>query len=105
FLHAPSPPRISPLSLHDALPICNRRAAQLIVAGIVSQPRTVEVRDRLALDKSTSHLGNRLSTSSSAMRPSSRANGAPRQKCAPRDRKSTRLNSSHRTISYAVFCL
>src|SRR6266516_4627442 len=23
----------------------------------------------------------------------------------PRDRKSTRLNSSHRTISYAVFCL
>src|SRR5207248_6731547 len=24
---------------------------------------------------------------------------------APRDRKSTRLNSSHRTISYAVFCL
>src|SRR5438094_7377563 len=24
---------------------------------------------------------------------------------APTDRKSTRLNSSHRTISYAVFCL
>src|SRR5437867_5326331 len=24
---------------------------------------------------------------------------------APKDRKSTRLNSSHRTISYAVFCL
>src|SRR5437867_10726994 len=27
------------------------------------------------------------------------------QKMAERDRKSTRLNSSHRTISYAVFCL
>src|SRR5207248_8817554 len=25
--------------------------------------------------------------------------------CLTRDRKSTRLNSSHRTISYAVFCL
>src|SRR5207248_10045374 len=25
--------------------------------------------------------------------------------CANPDRKSTRLNSSHRTISYAVFCL
>src|SRR5207248_8540992 len=25
--------------------------------------------------------------------------------CSLRDRKSTRLNSSHRTISYAVFCL
>src|SRR5207248_9475552 len=27
------------------------------------------------------------------------------EKYAQRDRKSTRLNSSHRTISYAVFCL
>src|SRR5207248_6563402 len=27
------------------------------------------------------------------------------QQQIPRDRKSTRLNSSHRTISYAVFCL
>src|SRR5438309_4630804 len=25
--------------------------------------------------------------------------------CNPRDRKSTRLNSSHSSISYAVFCL
>src|SRR5256885_9668759 len=28
-----------------------------------------------------------------------------RQRCAQRDRKSTRLNSSHLVISYAVFCL
>src|SRR5256885_10394407 len=27
------------------------------------------------------------------------------QRIAPRDRKSTRLNSSHLVISYAVFCL
>src|SRR5437763_2934093 len=27
------------------------------------------------------------------------------QSCCVRDRKSTRLNSSHRCISYAVFCL
>src|SRR5260221_1779170 len=26
-------------------------------------------------------------------------------RCVPRDRKSTRLNSSHTVISYAVFCL
>src|SRR5437879_11030634 len=32
-----------------------------------------------------------------------RAAGKPRQR--PKDRKSTRLNSSHRCISYAVFCL
>src|SRR5438094_2240976 len=30
---------------------------------------------------------------------------AGRQRAPARDRKSTRLNSSHRTISYAVFCL
>src|SRR5437867_9388674 len=29
----------------------------------------------------------------------------PRMQQLARDRKSTRLNSSHRTISYAVFCL
>src|SRR5215210_8621599 len=28
-----------------------------------------------------------------------------RRRGCPRDRKSTRLNSSHRCISYAVFCL
>src|SRR5207248_9437681 len=31
--------------------------------------------------------------------------GGPPLGIAERDRKSTRLNSSHRTISYAVFCL
>src|SRR3712207_7649372 len=31
--------------------------------------------------------------------------GRPIQKKAVRDRKSTRLNSSHANISYAVFCL
>src|SRR5207248_11279814 len=31
--------------------------------------------------------------------------GVPRRPVRARDRKSTRLNSSHRTISYAVFCL
>src|SRR3712207_9275656 len=30
---------------------------------------------------------------------------APRAALGPRDRKSTRLNSSHANISYAVFCL
>src|SRR6266705_3713470 len=44
---------------------------------------------------------------------SRRGHGAHRRRPTPpghrqrtrRDRKSTRLNSSHRTISYAVFCL
>src|SRR5437867_10424117 len=32
-------------------------------------------------------------------------NRKPERHCLIQDRKSTRLNSSHRTISYAVFCL
>src|SRR5690242_21455129 len=31
--------------------------------------------------------------------------GEPRRRQPPGDRKSTRLNSSHMSISYAVFCL
>src|SRR5207248_4828969 len=34
-----------------------------------------------------------------------RAEGEGRRRLIGEDRKSTRLNSSHRTISYAVFCL
>src|SRR2546426_8460617 len=38
------------------------------------------------------------------LRPSRGGGGRPRARSA-RDRKSTRLNSSHLVISYAVFCL
>src|SRR5438094_8388630 len=34
-----------------------------------------------------------------------RSSGRDKPRTAERDRKSTRLNSSHRTSSYAVFCL
>src|SRR5690242_21286761 len=43
--------------------------------------------------------GTRLTASPSRVRPNAR------QKLPRRDRKSTRLNSSHMSISYAVFCL
>src|SRR5207249_5393550 len=64
------------LSLHDALPICSgRRPAS------PSPP----------------------SAGSPACPPP--APRPPARRPAPRDRKSTRLNSSHVSISYAVFCL
>ena len=50
-----------------------RRADQLKMAGIASQPRTVDVRERRHASVSMSHFGNRLSTSSSAIRPSRQA--------------------------------
>src|SRR3989475_9193932 len=37
--------------------------------------------------------------------PTSRSSGRPHSSPVTRDRKSTRLNSSHSQISYAVFCL
>src|SRR6266536_2711858 len=46
----------------------------------------------------------RSRTPRSCIRRAGRAGRTPEGRC-PRDRKSTRLNSSHEWISYAVFCL
>src|SRR3712207_8426962 len=46
--------------------------------------------------------GRVVGSDSAAGRPVGGAGGAPRPRL---DRKSTRLNSSHANISYAVFCL
>src|SRR2546429_6171189 len=78
------PPRSTPLSLHDALPICPGRS-ELRVWGL-------RARSRIALREAYSELVVRA------------ANSAPLSR-AMTDRKSTRLNSSHGYISYAVFCL
>src|SRR5688572_33197181 len=69
------------LSLHDALPIF--RDGDRVVVGLV-RPQTVD-RD-----------GDRLRGAAHALG-TLPAHGE--------DRKSTRLNSSHSQISYAVFCL
>src|SRR2546430_6455998 len=52
----------------------------------------------------TSRSGQRLVTCSAGNPPVQRTRAARRSSVA-RDRKSTRLNSSHSQISYAVFCL
>src|SRR5699024_12334828 len=75
FSNAPSAPEIYTLSLHDALPILG---AHTVRCG--------------------------------ASPPSSLLSGVPvgvgrTDHFHERDRKSTRLNSSHVSISYAVFCL
>src|SRR5438874_10455053 len=75
FLNDPAPPEIYTLSLHDALPI------YLEVAEADVDPLAARRHDR-------GHLARRAD-----------------QLDAQGDRKSTRLNSSHVEISYAVFCL
>src|SRR5690606_41620845 len=82
FCTVPSTAEIYTLSLHDALPIydagCGERVARANVDRAAAGGTAVRQSDREA------------------------GPGVGRQ---DRDRKSTRLNSSHVKISYAVFCL
>ena len=69
--------------------VCIRKGDPVLVKGKLSvrtftgkdgvARNTVEVEASFAFPMSTSHSGNRLSTSSSATRPSRRARAAPRQ--------------------------
>src|SRR2546426_3084105 len=83
FFNDTATTEIYTLSLHDALPICPVLGRQL--------PR------RLAEDPGLGERGL------PHRRGASRRDVRGRQ--ASGDRKSTRLNSSHLVISYAVFCL
>src|SRR5688572_31597058 len=67
------------LSLHDALPISRRRRAR--------------------------HRGAPRGARSRARKSNLRRGAHRQRKTVREDRKSTRLNSSHSQISYAVFCL
>src|SRR5438445_6188975 len=86
FFNATAPTEIYTLSLHDALPISACSPAEVRRNRFVADhcEGFVQAHDELPL------LGSK-----------------PAQCNSPlfRDRKSTRLNSSHANISYAVFCL
>src|SRR5690606_41791662 len=88
FFSAPATPYTHPLSLHDALPIflgpsgCGKTTLLRMMAGF-EHP-----------DDGTIALGDQDLTHT-----------PPEHRPLNTDRKSTRLNSSHVKISYAVFCL
>src|SRR5690606_40735675 len=85
FLTPPAPPDLYTLSLHDALPIC-----PYLVQPFPDRRRRERARvryRRFDLD------------------PIARLACRPHNADGMTDRKSTRLNSSHVKISYAVFCL
>src|SRR5258707_3113467 len=81
FLNDPATPEIYSLSLHDALPI----------PPPLPEFAPVASRARKEIHKVVPLLPNLPAVSIHG--------------CTARDRKSTRLNSSHANISYAVFCL
>src|SRR5690606_41861476 len=98
FTHT-SPTERSPLSLHDALPISGQRTAGAIMRAV---RRFVTL--LLALICPASAFAQRLPAHVYDV-----SDGLPHVRVnalyEDRDRKSTRLNSSHVKISYAVFCL
>src|SRR5438552_10540716 len=83
FYNRPATTAIYTLSLHDALPICQADpgAARSVCA---------EARGRVGVRGDRGH---------------DRRHGGVGHGRDLLDRKSTRLNSSHQIISYAVFCL
>src|SRR3712207_7907113 len=87
FFNDTATTEIYTLSLHDALPICHR-VHHVVREVAVEHPVAVVVRRELEVAGlgDAEHDGVLLE---------------PRRL----DRKSTRLNSSHANISYAVFCL
>src|SRR5690606_41934533 len=96
--HRAAPAEVHTLSLHDALPIYRDDAA----ARARAQPaqRSAEGREE---EKEKRRVG---SVGGAGRRPRLGASHRGlRQRRRRGDRKSTRLNSSHVKISYAVFCL
>src|SRR5699024_12709295 len=91
---------ICTLSLHDALPICKAHGQDLfcfqqmaqICARIAAADRTVALRVYRAVVALIFFVFQI-------------DNARPCIEMSMTDRKSTRLNSSHVSISYAVFCL
>src|SRR5699024_12814254 len=88
FSAAIPPTNVDPLSLHDALPICRGLRSTSNVDSIDRRSRVD--RDDLKKKFFSGGGGGEITKSFSER---------------SRDRKSTRLNSSHVSISYAVFCL
>src|SRR5690606_40948221 len=94
-------PTLFTLSLHDALPILAEVFELLADLGLRDdrhddQPVRVLLRDRFEARRQALHH---------LFVEADRCREADRGLVAALDRKSTRLNSSHVKISYAVFCL
>src|SRR5439155_2804345 len=98
---SPPPPATHTLSLHDALPIYTQ--AQLFGHGFLHLKPLVAQRRQRA--RRTGKLHHRYARAQlrQALRMAEFAGAAGT--LASLDRKSTRLNSSHVAISYAVFSL
>src|SRR5207253_9455659 len=98
FTFAPQPPtRTDPLSLHDALPISLEFSNASTIALILGATPIFTALIAFAIGLERLHGRFWVAAAVSFAGVALIALG--------KDRKSTRLNSSHVAISYAVFCL
>src|SRR5206468_9059012 len=101
FRTTPCPPSLPTLSLHDALPIfvVARRAVQRHLRSLPHDLIDARIGDRRMVDVLDVDIHHVRRAVGQSVVHDDLADSAPE------DRKSTRLNSSHDQISYAVFGL
>src|SRR5690606_41686630 len=95
FVAAPAAPEFSTLSLHDALPI-----------SVESAPAAdVDEAAQAAIEDTAPPAEAEVEAAAAEPVVEEAPKKKPARRTTRKDRKSTRLNSSHVKISYAVFCL
>src|SRR5690606_41830359 len=104
LLLCPPPPRTSTLSLHDALPISCDSLRRCQFRGFATTPPRLTTLVTVPQQHRPRERFHHRPVMPRQLAPPLVIQ--PQRELAPRrDRKSTRLNSSHVKISYAVFCL
>src|SRR5207248_11531509 len=102
YFSATATSHASTLSLHDALPIC--RTMHTFKKLPRQSPRIAAATSSIG-STATRHLVEQNARRHGDVERLRALRQWNRHALRGEDRKSTRLNSSHRTISYAVFCL
>src|SRR5699024_11250812 len=101
----PAHTEIYPLSLHDALPIFNHSYVENIQAIDQKQTKIVfSNNEYVIVDISYGSMVNQLQRTAQFRFSLENRMKQIHSEMKKKDRKSTRLNSSHVSISYAVFC-
>src|SRR5206468_11934796 len=104
FFVSPPTPAVYTLSLHDALPIWRSGVGRCRLASSWRSPSCTASSPHLPFSQQRSAHGGKQAARTFSAPVGCSEQYADSSPCGS-DRKSTRLNSSHDQISYAVFCL